>query len=400
VANENNIEILKQGAEQWNEWRRDGGGSLSGSDSAYLRTVGLANADLHGVDFKHLDLSGAILSDADLSGASFTGANLSFANLNGSCLNGAFFYDTILRHAHLRGADLSCAILSDTNLRGADLADAVLKGADLYAADLSEADLRRADISFSNLRGASLNGANMSGAKVNHAVAIATQFVNLNLREVEGLDVIEHRGPSEVSVSSLALSNGEIPEIFLRGCGLDNWEIEAAKIYRPGLSIHQYSEITYKIIELRSDPLIQFYSCFISYSSKDEEFAKHLFTDLQNSGVRCWFAPEHMKIGDRIRRRIDESIQLHDKLLLILSQSSVDSLWIEQEVATALEKEREQGYEVLFPIRLDDSVMNLRSDWPALIRNTRHIGDFRQWEDPNEYQKVFARLISDLREKP
>ena len=37
---------------------------------------------------------------------------------------------------------------------------------------------------------------------------------------------------------------------------------------------------------------IEFYSCFISYSSKDEEFAKRLHADLQSNGVRCWFAPE------------------------------------------------------------------------------------------------------------
>ena len=42
---------------------------------------------------------------------------------------------------------------------------------------------------------------------------------------------------------------------------------------------------------------IQFYSCFISYSSKDQEFADRLHADLQNKGVRCWFAPHDMPIG-------------------------------------------------------------------------------------------------------
>jgi hypothetical protein len=82
---------------------------------------------------------------------------------------------------------------------------------------------------------------------------------------------------------------------------------------------------------------IQFYSCFISYSSKDQEFADRLYADLQNKGVRCWFAPEDLKIGDRIRDRIDESIRLRDKLLLILSESSIASEWVEHEVESALE---------------------------------------------------------------
>jgi hypothetical protein len=94
------------------------------------------------------------------------------------------------------------------------------------------------------------------------------------------------------------MQSGRLPEVFLRGCGLpDNW-IE----YLPSLL---------------NEP-VKFYSCFISYSSKDEEFAKRLHADLQNSGVRCWFAPEDMKIGDKIRPVIDESIRVYDKLLLIL----------------------------------------------------------------------------------
>ena len=45
---------------------------------------------------------------------------------------------------------------------------------------------------------------------------------------------------------------------------------------------------------------IEFYSCFISYSSKDQTFAERLHNDLPDKGVRCWFAPEDMTIGERI----------------------------------------------------------------------------------------------------
>jgi hypothetical protein len=51
----------------------------------------------------------------------------------------------------------------------------------------------------------------------------------------------------------------------------------------------------------------EFYSCFISYSTKDHDFAERIYADLQSKGVRCWFAPEDLKIGDRFRQRIDES---------------------------------------------------------------------------------------------
>jgi hypothetical protein len=63
-----------------------------------------------------------------------------------------------------------------------------------------------------------------------------------------------------------------------------------------------------------------------------------------------------MKIGDRLRSRIDETIPLYDKLLLDLSKFSVASQWVEQEVETALAQERQQGTTILFPVRIDKTV--------------------------------------------
>jgi len=51
----------------------------------------------------------------------------------------------------------------------------------------------------------------------------------------------------------------------------------------------------------------------------------------------------------------------------------------------------------LFPIRLDGAVMKTEEAWAADIRRTRHIGDFRKWKNPDEYQKAFGRLMQDLK---
>lgn len=102
-----------------------------------------------------------------------------------------------------------------------------------------------------------------------------------------------------------------------------------------------------------------------------------------------------MHIGDEIRSRIDESIRLYDKLLLVLSEYSVASHWVQKEAATAFEKEQE-GKIVLFPIKLDDTVMTTNQAWAADIRRMRHIGDFTKWKNHDEYQKAFDRLLRDL----
>ncbi|MCX6024920.1 MAG: toll/interleukin-1 receptor domain-containing protein, partial [Chloroflexi bacterium] len=114
-------------------------------------------------------------------------------------------------------------------------------------------------------------------------------------------------------------------------------------------------------------------------------------------GVRCWFAHDDLKIGDRLRRRFDESIRAYDKLLVVLSANSIRSEWVEKDVETALEKERKQNTTVLFPIRIDDEVMDTDQAWAADIRRTRYIGDFTRWKDHDSYQKAFDRLLRDLK---
>lgn len=205
-----------------------------------------------------------------------------------------------------------------------------------------------------------------------------TTFVSVDLTEVKGLDSVNHPGPSTIAIDTLINFKANIPESFLRGCGVP----EALIAYIPSL--------------IGSMSPVQFYSTFISYSAKDASFAGRLYADLQSKGVRCWYAPHDLKIGERIRVGIDESIRIHDKILLVLSKNSVRSEWVEKEVETAMEQERKQKRIVLFPIRIDDAVMKIESGWPADIRRSRNIGDFRRWKVHDAYQKSLDRLLNDL----
>jgi hypothetical protein len=190
---------------------------------------------------------------------------------------------------------------------------------------------------------------------------------------------VKHDGPSSIGIDTLYLSEGKIPEIFLRGAGVPEPFITQIKSLVAAMSP------------------IEFYSCFISYSNIDQEFATRLYADLRNEGVRCWFAPEDLKIGDKLRPSFDEAIRLHDKLMVLLSEDSVNSPWVEKEVETAFERERREKRTVLFPIRLDDAVMETEQAWAADIRRTRHIGDFRDWKNHGSYKKAFERLLRDLK---
>ncbi|GHO94903.1 hypothetical protein KSF_049510 [Reticulibacter mediterranei] len=78
---------------------------------------------------------------------------------------------------------------------------------------------------------------------------------------------------------------------------------------------------------------------------------------------------------------------------------SVNSAWVEKEVETAFEKENRNKSSVLFPIKLDETVMHTDQAWAADIRRMRHIGNMTQWKDHDAYQRGLHRLLRDLKQE-
>ena len=194
-----------------------------------------------------------------------------------------------------------------------------------------------------------------------------------------------HDGPSTIGLDTIYSSRGQIPESFLRGAGVpDNF-------------------ITFT--RSLTGAALEFYSCFISYSTKDQDFADRLYADLQARGVRCWFAPHDIQGGRKIHEQIDEAIHLYDKLLLILSDASMKSGWVSTEISKARKREQREKRRMLFPISVVpyDAIR----DWECFdadagkdsAREIREyfIPDFSNWKDQDSYQKSFDRLIRDLK---
>jgi hypothetical protein len=321
--------------------------------------------DAVGADLRTQNLSGRRLQDVDLTGADLRGTNFFMSRLSG----------VTFRDAKLDGALLSEADVFDCDLVSADLSNVSLTGTTILKGDASMARFQNASLAWAAFRGIKLEGANFTDA-----YAYRTVWAALDLQAVRGLDRMSHGGPSTVGLDTVQASAGRIPKSFLQGCGV------------PDKLIEYVQRLAHEVGSLRP------YSCFISYSNRDLGFCQRLHTDLQASGVRCWFAPEDLKIGDKFRDQIDSAIRIHDKLLLVLSEQSVQSEWVASEVERAFEREQHhRDHLVLFPVRLDDAVMQTSQSWAAEIRRRRHIGDFSGWKDHDAYQKAFQRLLRDLR---
>jgi hypothetical protein len=315
------------------------------------------------------------------------GAKRERPDLSNADLSHAFLTGVNLRDANLTLANLSHANLSGVNFFAADPSGADLSGAELVNADLTLANLRRASLRDANLLGTHFHGTDLGKTDFQNAVTGLTRFTNCDLSEAKGLDYLKHVGPSTVGIDTVYKSKGRIPESFLRGCGAPEGFIT----------------------EMRSlvgaEEGIQFYSCFISYSSKDEEFARRLHGRMRDAHLRVWFAPEEMKGGNLLIEQIETAIRIYDKLLIVLSKASLQSEWVMTELRRARKAERQSGTRKLFPVRLVD-IATLH-DWEcfdadsgknlAVELREYFIPDFSNWKDHDQFEVAFARLLKDLR---
>jgi hypothetical protein len=242
-----------------------------------------------------------------------------------------------------------------------------------------------------NLSGANLWLANFLGARIGNTI-----FERANFSETVGLDGTIHAGPSIVDRNTLQLSEGKLPESFLRGCGFPDWEIQSSKLYSPNLTNEEINTILYKVYDLRATQAIQISPLFISYSHVDTDFVDRLEIQLNKRGIRFWRDIHNAKAG-RLETQVDIAIRQNQTVLLVLSANSLQSDWVEHEVRTARELEKQIERDVLCPIALDDSWKSSR--WPKHVMEQvkeYNILDFSAWKDASEFGNTFKKLIGGL----
>lgn len=365
MANPEHVEIVQQGAEAIRKWR-------AANPGVPLELSGAKLGDVN-------------LSDADTSTANFVGADLTGANLRG---------------AKLHRVDFSKADFSRADLRWADLHLSNLSGAKLREANLCEADLRRVNFTTADLSRADFGNVNLNGAVFREATVGYSHFANVDLSEVKGLETVTHIGPSTIGGDTLFQSKGNIPEEFLHGCGLQPWEILAAGLYAPAITPDLVAEIQNAVYQERTKGY-SLGGIFISYSHQDSEFVGSLYDLLKAEGANVWL-DHHDLVAGPMQEQLSQIIRDNDVVLIVLSESSLESDWVANELDMARSKEKELNRNVLCPVALDDAwkarVADLNANDRHLWRTltTKNVLDFSGWQIDG-FEEPFRKLLDGIK---
>ena len=329
--------------------------------------------------------------------------------------------DANLAGKALVGANLAGAILEKANLDGASLCNANLRKASLTFAslirtDLEDANLHMTGLEFSVVKGATLGGANLRAANLQNTILVdpiveRTEFTlarlgesvlaSMDLSISRGLAKVIHNGPSKISTDTLVASKGRIPDAFLRGCGLAPWEVIAAKLYDPDLTNSEVNDLQFKFFEARTSGPIVLGGVFISYSHDDATFVDKIRDKLDEKGVPVWL-DRHEMVAGPLQEQVDRALRLNDVVLLVLSELSVESDWVEYELETAIKKEKQQKRPILCPVAIDASWEDKMGDvlWRQVKK--KNVLDFAKWKT-KAFEPQFQKLLKGLKiyyEKP
>ena len=109
---------------------------------------------------------------------------------------------------------------------------------------------------------------------------------------------------------------------------------------------------------------------FVSHSSRDKPFVRRLTGDLKQRNLTVWFDEQELGVGDSIVQGVSAGLKDTDYFVLVISENSLQSKWVQQESNSALMSELSGKGVVVLPIRIDDAPI------PPLLTD-RIYADFR-----------------------
>ena len=110
---------------------------------------------------------------------------------------------------------------------------------------------------------------------------------------------------------------------------------------------------------------------FLCHSSADKAFVLRLANTLRGQDITVFLDEWDIQIGDSIQNKIEEGIRASDYFIVILSEKSVTSSWVDRELRAALSLTSERSRRFILPALIE------QCEIPLFLRDLRY-ADFRR----------------------
>jgi DNA-binding NarL/FixJ family response regulator len=132
-------------------------------------------------------------------------------------------------------------------------------------------------------------------------------------------------------------------------------------------------------LELRRIPKL-----FISYSSEDRQFAERIAQHLHDRGWQVWYDIWEIKIGDSIAQKIQDGLVSSSYLVVLLSEASVRSKWVKEEIDAAFVQQLEDESIKILPALIQECKL------PPFLKSKRY-ADFRE-----SFERGMAEIVKTV----
>lgn len=127
-------------------------------------------------------------------------------------------------------------------------------------------------------------------------------------------------------------------------------------------------------------------SVFLSHSNKDKRFVRALAHRLKKEGIRVWLDEAEMKVGESLIEKLGQALASVDFLVVVLSQASIESVWVQKEVEIAMSQEMKSRKVKVLPILKETVVL------PSFLEGKIYL-DFR---NKGMRAKSVDKLVRDI----
>lgn len=121
---------------------------------------------------------------------------------------------------------------------------------------------------------------------------------------------------------------------------------------------------------------------FISYCSKDYGFVNRIRESIERAGIQCWMAPRDIPHGTNYAHIIELSIRNAERFILMLSESSIWSVWVEKELQRAIHYFQHTAADKILavwidnPTELDSTPMGYTLEGVQIAGRLSNISDY------------------------